>query len=449
MTLHQIIKSLQLASGSLAKQAIMTEHKDNELFKEFMRITYDPAINFWQSSVPKSADWDTTGNSGMNIEWLAMLVDNLANRKVTGASARIYLGWYNHVMDTEHRELLKLIIDRSIGASVGTTMVLKTWPKLFFVPPYMRCSLVSEKTLRPFNTGETFVLQKKADGQYCSLYTSRKAYTRAGNAYPDWLVSQLLTGQKSYISLKRVILGEVLVCEKSSGNVLNRQVGNGLINSALKGADFSEFKDYEFFMECWDMLTEEEFERGYSEISYDRRFKDMTDIVEWEMENVLVIQTYFINTMEEAHALNGGLMCEGFEGSVIKTLTHKWRSHTSPFNVKLKVVFEIDLEIYAVNEGTGKAAGMMGSVSVKSREGILKSDVGTGFSDKQRKEVWENRDSYVGTIVALKANDILSNLKDDSKSLFLPVALEFRLDKTVSDTYDECVAQLQAAKGIA
>jgi hypothetical protein len=446
MTLHQIIKSLQLASGSLAKQSIMKEHKDNELFKEFMRITYDPAINFWIKKAPKV---DSGNLATVDMDFMEWIVDNIAGRLYTGNAAVDILRIMLSSMDEEGQEIVQYMLDRSIGASIGDTMVLKTWPKLFFVPPYMRCSLVSEKTLRPFNTGETFVLQKKADGQYCSLYTSRKAYTRAGNAYPDWLVSQLLTGQKSYISLNRVILGEVLVCDKSSGNVLNRQVGNGLINSALKGADFSEFKDYEFFMECWDMLTEEEFERGYSDISYDRRFKDMTDIVEWEMENVLVIQTYFINTMEEAHALNGGLMCEGFEGSVIKTLTHKWRSHTSPFNVKLKVVFEIDLEIYAVNEGTGKAAGMMGSVSVKSREGILKSDVGTGFSDKQRKEVWENRDSYVGTIVALKANDILSNLKDDSKSLFLPVALEFRLDKTVSDTYDECVAQLQAAKGIA
>jgi hypothetical protein len=443
MTLYKIIESLKSASGSNAKQAILTEHKDNELFKEFMRVTYDPAISYFISKCPiRTHDFSEYAFSKGTID---ALVFTLAGRDLTGGWAAKWLQNLVNSLNSEGQELLKLLINRSVGAGVGDTLVLKVFPKLFFVPAYMRCSLVNEKTLKPFMTGEMFALQKKADGQYCSLYTSRKAYTRAGNAYPDWLVSQLLTGQKSYMSLKRVILGEVLVCEKSSGNVLNRQVGNGLINSALKGADFSEFKDYEFFMECWDMLTEEEFEMGYSDTPYDRRFKDMTDIVEWEMENVLVIQTYFIDTMEEAYALNGGLMCEGFEGSVIKTLTHKWRSHTSPFNVKLKVVFEIDLEVEEIVEGSGKYVGMMGAVKLKSRCGKLRTDVGTGFSDQQRKDIFE---FGLPKIVTIKANDIIGKRGSDTFSCFLPVFLEARLDKTVADTYDECVAQLNAAKGI-
>lgn len=446
-SLYSIIKQLQAASGSNAKTALLEQHKDNVLLKAFLKATLDPSISYYIAKCPvRTNDFAEYEFSQGTLDGLTY---HLAQRNLTGGQASNWLQNLVNNLNKSGQELLKLLISRSIGAGIGETIVLKVFPKLFYVPAYMRCSLINEKTLKPFTKGETFALQKKADGQYCSLYTSRKAYTRAGNAYPEWLVSQLLTGQKSYMSLKRVILGEVLVCEKSSGNVLNRQVGNGLINSALKGADFSEFKDYEFFMECWDMLTEEEFESGYSATPYDKRFKDMKDIVEWEMENVLVIQTYFIDTMGEAYALNGGLMCEGFEGSVIKTLSHCWKNHTSPFNVKLKVAFEIDMEITGVTEGTGKYTGSMGSVSVQSREGTIKCDVGTGYPDDVRKHIWEIRETLPGKIMAVKGNDILTNRKDDSKSIFLPVHLEIRLDKGVADTYDECVAQLNAAKGIA
>jgi hypothetical protein len=88
---------------------------------------------------------------------------------------------------------------------------------------------------------------------------------------------------------------------------------------------------------------------------------------------------------------------------------------------------------------------MMGAVKLKSRCGKLRTDVGTGFSDQQRKDIFE---FGLPKIVTIKANDIIGKRGSDTFSCFLPVFLEARLDKTVADTYDECVAQLNAAKGI-
>jgi len=76
------------------------------------------------------------------------------------------------------------------------------------------------------------------------------------------------------------------------------------------------------------------------------------------------------------------------------------------------------------------------------------TDVGTGLSDDMRKVFWMHKHDMIGKIVTIKANDIINKRGSNTVSCFLPVFLEERLDKTVADSYDHCVAQLNAAKGL-
>lgn len=446
MSLYEIVKSLQNAQGSLSKQAILMQHKEDKLFKEYMRATYDPSINYWQKKIPK---YESVKNIGTLDEHLIKwFLDEIAGRKVTGAFAIKCLKETLQNCDTEGQELIKLMIDRSIGASVGDTMVLTTWPDLYFVPPYMRCSLLNDKIRKHFPDGKLFITQLKADGLYCSLYTNGEGYTRQGSKFPSWLVGALLRGADYSRANPQVLLGEVLVSNRFSGDVLSRQEGNGLINSALKGADPSDFVEYDFCIECWDMLSVEDFEAGSCSKPYNERLKELTSRVEWEFENVMVIPTYYVKSLEEAYTLNNGFLLEGLEGSVIKTLTHTWGNRTSPHTVKLKVSFEIDLEITGIAEGSGKASGMAGALQLRSSCGKLATDVGTGMPDALRKSLWKNKEELIGTIVAVKANDIISKRGSETKSLFLPVLVELRQDKTEADSLEQCEKILSATKGL-
>ena len=154
MSLYEIVKSLQNAQGSLAKQAILMQHKEDKLFKEYMRATYDPSINYLQKKIPK---YESVKNIGTLDEHLIKwFLDEIAGRKVTGAFAIKCLKETLQNCDTEGQELIKLMIDRSIGASVGDTMVLKTWPDLYFTVPYQRCSLLDAKAKEKFSKIDRF-----------------------------------------------------------------------------------------------------------------------------------------------------------------------------------------------------------------------------------------------------------------------------------------------------
>ena len=100
---------------------------------------------------------------------------------------------------------------------------------------------------------------------------------------------------------------------------------------------------------------------------------------------------------------------------------------------------ECDLEIIAVEEGTGKYAGKLGAVVCRSgsEDGkFLTVSVGSGFNDAHRDNLWSIRDSLIGKIVAVKYNMRIKN-KAGEESLFLPIFVEVRDDKDVADSLSD------------
>jgi DNA ligase-1 len=87
------------------------------------------------------------------------------------------------------------------------------------------------------------------------------------------------------------------------------------------------------------------------------------------------------------------------------------------------------LKIVGIEEGTGKYAGMLGALILESSDGVIKVRAGSGFSDEQRKQGKE----VIGKIAAIKYNMRIKN-KAGEESLFLPIVLEIRDDKTVADS---------------
>lgn len=450
MSLYEIIKSLQAAQGSKAKQAILEANKDDELLKAFLKATYDPALSYYQKKAPKPT---TAGpgcspvHSQFDFMHIDHLISALAERTFTGDAAKRYLQDFVNNLEDDGRELTKLLIDRSVGAGVGDTMILKVWPDLYFTVPYQRCSLLDAKAKEKFSKLDVMIIQEKCDGSFLYLVKDYdkppEAITRAGSKYPPEFAAKLAEG----VPDNCVLIGELLVFTNpqydGKMDVLPRQTGNGMLNSILKGGDVDSNFVYKMF--AWDIVTIDEFKAGKSVRDYQNRLSALNVIsMSNRVPHVEAIHTETVTNLEEAYKIYSKFTAAGLEGAVLKTPNFIWKDGTSKDCVKMKVEFEIDLQVIGIEEGTGKAAGMMGSLLVASSDRLLECSVGTGFPDDLRREYW-NR---LPNIITVKANDIISNRHYDSKSLFLPVFVDERLDKTVADTYEHCVAQLNAVKGL-
>lgn len=87
---------------------------------------------------------------------------------------------------------------------------------------------------------------------------------------------------------------------------------------------------------------------------------------------------------------------QGFEGAMVKDTTAPYsQGKRSNAWLKVKAVDSEDCPIVSVHEGKGRLAGTMGHVVVE-HNGVLVR-VGGGFTDEQRRQIWENRDTVIGS----------------------------------------------------
>lgn len=440
--IYEIIQKLHAAKGTIEKQAILDSNAANEDLKLFMKAVYDPAINYYIKKVPNVDSW--VGTEEFSSEDTRWMLKKLADRKLTGHDAISALAGRMSALNIAGRQLIQMILKRSVGASVGETMVLNTWPGLFFIPPYMRCSGLDDKAITMFDAEESFYIQPKRDGSFAYLVAEASGcqlITRSGNSYPKWF-AEMLAGSVPY---DVVLCGELEVY--SNGKLLSRKEGNGILNSIQHGADWHEVDFYEFKLIAWDFLTTHEFSAGQSQVPYKHRLANLeaargrcgTDCID-------IIETHEVKSFAEADKYVKKWQQAGGEGGIAKTKDGIWKDGTSKHNVKMKVKFAADYEIYGYYEGEGKATGMLGGLKIQTSCGKLKNNVGSGFSDDQRKYLWSIREQLPGKITECEANDVITKRGSDTVALSLPIFVEIREDKKVADTYERVLEQLEAAK---
>ena len=100
--------------------------------------------------------------------------------------------------------------------------------------------------------------------------------------------------------------------------------------------------------------------------------------------------------------------------------------------MKFKGELECDLKCVEWEKGTGKNANRLGNLILESADGKICVSVGTGFTDSDRDSI--KRKDVVGKIIAIKYNARIQDKNGGPESLFLPVFLEIREDKTEADS---------------
>ena len=231
-------------------------------------------------------------------------------------------------------------------------------------------------------------------------------------------------------SIDNVVLDGELTVVDSEGKLLDRKTGNGILNkTVVETVSDEEVARVRFT--AWDLIDVCDFDKGVDRRTGVERLSRLRAIPANPLFEV--VQTFEIANLEEAQQLFKEQLAKGEEGIILKNNDHPWEDKRSKQCVKMKEVIEMDLKITGFAEGTGKASGMTGAIQVENKDGSIKTSVGTGLDDATRKDIWARQEELIGTIITVKCNGVISRKGADSKSLFLPVFVELRLDKTESD----------------
>lgn len=97
----------------------------------------------------------------------------------------------------------------------------------------------------------------------------------------------------------------------------------------------------------------------------------------------------------------------GHEGIIAKRVTAEYQYDRSMDWRKKKPVKEpVELIVRNVIEGENKYDGMLGAIEVMTSDGTPLGNVGTGFSDAEREQLWQQRDELRGSVVQIEFEEL-------------------------------------------
>lgn len=446
MNSKQVLAALDKVAETASKnekQAIVNSFIGDEAFKQACKLAYDPFCIF--GIQPKKADENIEpGELYFDENGTLEFLQDLMDRKLTGNAAREGLEKQLRTLSAESAALLIRILRKDLRAGFSESTINKACKDLIPVFPYMRCSLPKEAKIEEWEWSKGVISQEKADGMFANgnrikgtLYFA----SRQGSPFPMDEFGDLVAESTRYLRENFQYHGELLV--ERDGTILPREIGNGILNSVLKGGQFGE-NEKPIYM-IWDLIPINAVKaKGQYNVAYVNRLKDIRDSVK-DCQYIRMIPTKVVTSMTAAYEHFFEFTRAGKEGTVIKKPTMIWKDGTSKDQVKLKVEAPCELEIYDIAEGKigSKNEGVPGALCCKSADGKLLVDVAVK-NEKMRKEIDKDRDAWKGKIVTVIFNSILSpSASNDDYSLFLPRLAEdtYRIDKSEADDLARIQAQ--------
>ncbi len=443
--IFDLIERVAASSGKNDKIALLEGNRDDADLKRALEYAYSPFKTYGIRKRPETIGANV-GHEFDNGTW--ELLDDLIHRRLTGNSAIEAVQGEMTALSAKSAELFWRIVTKDMRAGFSESTCNKVWKGLIPDFPYMRCSLPKDAKLNEFDWKLGVISQEKADGMFANLDYEPSGIvritSRQGSPFPMEAFELLEKEVKARLSDGLQYHGELLVTR--DGAILPREIGNGILNSVLSGGSFAP-NERPLYM-IWDAIPLlSVVTKGKYEVPYIKRLATINRTLKLTTgEYVALIETRVYHSLSDAYGHYRDLLKKGKEGTIIKNPHAIWKDGTSKEQVKLKLEFEVELEVYGFEEGNGKNADTFGALKCKSSCGQLLVSV-SGFTDAKRREIHENRDDWgSGAVITVRANSIMRpSESSEFHSLFLPRFVERRLDKTSADDLARIEAQQQAA----
>lgn len=290
-----------------------------------------------------------TGINDFKAGGVKLLLDRLANRHLTGQAAIDTVSQVQRDLTKESAALLGIILDKNPRIGVAAKSVNKIWPGLIPVHEVMLCKkFEANKVVFPC------YMEPKLDGIRGTV-SNGQFFTRNGLK-----IQGLEVLEEELKSLPQHEWdGELTIPG------LSFQKASGLLRSdeSTPTAVFTIFA-------ARDTSLNELLKQGL------RR----------ETPNIVFISAILCYRLPDVYHEYERFRELGFEGAIVKNPHYKYAGKRSWDWMKLKPSEDGEFKIIGMYEGEGKYVSQLGGITVDFNG--KPNDVGTGFSDEQRYEFW-------------------------------------------------------------
>lgn len=425
-----ILNELSSNNSRNFKLEVLRKNKNNGTLQKVMFLANDPLTQFYIKKIPEYTKNDNRIIDRISLETALEMLSDLSERKVTGHAGIDFLKTILASLPSDDSEVIERIIGGDLRCGVSTATINAVWPKLIRVYPVLLASGYSQKLIDKMKFPA--ISQLKLDGMRFNAIVKNGVCELKSRSGRDIFIqnNELYQEFVDMAKGKNVVFdGELLVVDpENNDTILERKTGNGILNKAVKNTQ-SESEGACVRATVWDAIPYENFVKGIDKTPYETR---LMWFVGHTKRLVQVVESVMVFSQEEAWEEFNLALSLGQEGTILKSIDHPWEAKRSNHLIKFKGELECDLVVTEWNEGAGKYKGILGALTATSSDGKVSVNIGSGFSDEQRKEI--TRDGIIGKIISVKYNARITDINKENHSLFLPVFIEIRYDKDSADS---------------
>lgn len=433
----EIVKSvldrIKTTSSKNDKIDILKEFEDNQIIRDTLRFLFNEFIV--TGLAIKKIEKEVGVTPGGDINNLAEAFDYLKYNN-TGSDVNIAeIQYFIEQQDEENQTFLKQIFTKTYRCGITAKTVNMAFPKDI---PEFACQLANSYAKHADKVKSVFTLSTKLDG-HRSIVTvdslgNAKFFTRKGNPV-DGLTE--ISEDIRHIANENGILGTKIY---NKGFVFDGEITLSEVKD--KSKTFQETskvirKDGEktgLKLNIFDLVPLDEFFAGESSLTYQQRRADMDRTVGRETRNnVSLLGSLYTGTdLSQIVTVLDDALSNDEEGIMIN-LDTTYKTKRNSGILKVKEFTSDDLLVTGIYEGSkgSKYEGMLGGVYVDYKG--TQVGVGSGFSDEERLEYFENPDLIVGKIIEVQYFGETENQKNEDKSMRFPVFRMIRDDKDEDD----------------
>lgn len=421
---YKDIYKLQSIAGANAKCEFIKAHRDDTYFKRFLYFALNPMLtyNISKKSTDKlMAEENFDGQKLIFFNDIFECCEHLSRlRGMDDATLRQVKMLLNvKYPEMDERELYIQLLSKKVRLGIAAKTINKIIPNL--IPEWeVQQAYTVEKY--PLKEGTEFWLTQKLNGARATLYEGQ-LLARSGMPYKGL---EHITDALSWLRVAGFVAdGELTLKDKGdlSDNEAFR-VSTGILNS-------DNVNKTVICYTIFDMIPVKDFDALKPQVTYRYRRDILNQFAERVADtdgavNVLPV-LYHGTDQSKIEELLEQMVREDKEGLMINTDVPYRRTRHKGI-LKVKRFYTMDLPIIRCEEGTGRLSGTLGAFVLKYKENEVK--VGSGFTDEQREQFWNNRDDMEGLLCEVKYKEISQDKGTGLESLQFPVFVGIRTDKT-------------------
>jgi DNA ligase 1 len=406
-------EELEATSSTLGKQQIIHSNKDNGIFKELLRLAYNPykIYHLKKFDMPEKAVWQEFRSTTINYWSFKDLLVALEERAITGNDAIQSARFVFSDMSELERKWYLRVLQKDLNVGIQAKSINKVIPDLIPVFGVMLA--------QPFRSyPDMFILEPKYDGMRILGDTSTgELFSRKGKRVEGF---DLIEEEIRKLPSGYMIDGELLAGAKGK----KIQTFNNLMTQAFAKTSGKQgiLFAFDLFFKDGDPRNQldriNELNKMFSEFS-------LFSIKKTPSSEVISEARYATRYIESFY---NKCLNDGFEGVIVKDLDGSYEFKRSYNWQKIKPIETYDLPVIAIESGGDdtKYEEMVGAL-VCDFNGV-EVRVGSGLSDAQRLDWFMNPDKIVGKTIEVIAQEKTEN-KQGTTSLRFPRLKLIREDK--------------------